>query len=236
MQTLPGHETTILTGQKHKTGGDLARLPGPTHRRRELIQSILLHRRRDQRRPDGAGTNAVDADAEAELLVREPAREGHDGAFAGGVVEEVRAADVGVYGGAVDDRVARGHVLEGVFADVEHGVHVCVEGADPLVSVSARTVSKPTCGCASESGRVEKGSGGGRGGGFLLLKFVDAVGHVLVPGVIDQDIDGAHSRHGFLDELLAILPLGDVGGVEVDFAAVLFHFFLRVLRIALFFG
>lgn len=135
MQTLPGDEATILTGQEHKTGRDLTRLPGPAHRRRELIQGILLHRRRDQRRPHGAGTDAVDADAEAELLVREPAREGDDGAFAGCVVEEIRAADVGVDGGAVDDRVARGHVLQGVFADVEHGVHVRVEGADPLVSV-----------------------------------------------------------------------------------------------------
>ena len=135
MQTLPGHEATILTRQKHKTGRDLTRLPGPPHRRRELIQSIFLHRGRDQRRPYRARTDAIDADAEAELLVRETPCEGHDGAFAGGVVEEIRAADVGVYGGAVDDRVAGFHVLQGVFADVEHGVHVCVEGADPLVSV-----------------------------------------------------------------------------------------------------
>ena len=134
MQTLPRHEATVLTRQKHKAGRNLTRLPGPTHRRSELIQSIFLHRRRDQRRPHGAWADAVDADAEPELLVREPSREGDDGAFAGGVVEEIRAADVGVHRGAVDDRVAGFHVLQGVFADVEHGVHVRVEGADPLVS------------------------------------------------------------------------------------------------------
>ena len=135
MQTLPRHETTILTGQKHKTRRDLTRLAGPTHGRSELIDGILLHRGGDQGRPDRTGTDAVDADAELELLVGESAGEGDDGAFAGCVVEEIGAADVGVYGGAVDDRVAGFQVLEGVFADVEHGVHVCVEGADPLVSV-----------------------------------------------------------------------------------------------------
>ena len=134
MQTLPGHEAAILTRQKHKTGRNLTRLPGPAHGRSELVQSIFLHRRRDQGRPHGARTDAVDADPELELLVREPAGEGDDGAFAGGVVEEIRAADVGVHRGAVDDRVAGFHVLQGVFTDVEHGVHVRVEGADPLVS------------------------------------------------------------------------------------------------------
>ena len=134
MQTLPGHEAAVLTRQEHETGRNLTRLPGPAHGRSELIQSVFLHRRGDQRRPDGAGTDAVDADAEFELLVREAAGEGDDGAFAGGVVEEIRAADVGVDRGAVDDRVAGFHVLQGVFADVEHGVHVRVEGADPLVS------------------------------------------------------------------------------------------------------
>ena len=95
----------------------------------------MLHRGGDQRRPDGARTDAVDADAELELLVGQAAREGDDGAFGGGVVEEIRAADVGVDGGAVDDRVAGFHVLEGVFGDVEDGVDVGVEGADPLFSV-----------------------------------------------------------------------------------------------------
>lgn len=53
----------------------------------------------------------------------------------------------------------------------------------------------------------------GEGFLYLLLKFIDAIGHVLVPGVVDQDVDRPHPRHGFLDELLAILSLGDVGRV-----------------------
>ena len=62
------------------------------------------------------------------------AREGDDGAFAGGVVEEIGAADVRVHGGVVDDCVAGFHVCEGVFGEVEVGVDVCVEGFEPLVS------------------------------------------------------------------------------------------------------
>ena len=66
----------------------------------------------------------------------ESAGEGDDGAFSGGVVEEVGTTYVGVYGSAVDDCVAALHVLEGVFGEVEVGVDVCVEGLQPLVSIS----------------------------------------------------------------------------------------------------
>ena len=96
----------------------------------------MLHRRGDQRCPHGTGTDGVNADTELELLIRETAGEGDDGALGGGVVEQVGAADVGVNGGAVDDCVAGFQVLEGVFADEEHGVDVCVEGFDPLISVA----------------------------------------------------------------------------------------------------
>ncbi len=116
MQTLPRNHTTILTRQKYKTRRNLARLPRPPHRRRaELILRILLHRARNQRRPHRAGTHGIDADALADLLVVQAAGEGDDGAFAGGVVEEVGAADVGVYGGVVEDGGAGGEVREGVF-------------------------------------------------------------------------------------------------------------------------
>lgn len=72
-----------------------------------------------------------------DLLVVQAAGEGDDGAFAGGVVEEVGAADVGVHGGAVYDGVTGFHVREGVFGEVEVGVDVGVEGFDPLFSVYA---------------------------------------------------------------------------------------------------
>ena len=111
MQALPGYKATILARQKHETSRNLRRLPRPTHRRAELILRVVLHGRRDQRRPDGTGTDAIDADAVFELLVGEAAGEGDNGTFAGGVVKEIRTADVGVNGGAVDDCVARLHVL-----------------------------------------------------------------------------------------------------------------------------
>ena len=136
MQTLSGNEAAVLARQEDKARGDLARLTRPAHRRAaELVLGVRLHRRRDQRRPDGAGADGVAADAVAELQVREAAREGDDGALGGGVVEQVRAADVGVDGGVVDDRVAGVHVLEAVFCHVEVGVDVGVEGEVPLVSV-----------------------------------------------------------------------------------------------------
>ena len=94
----------------------------------------MLHCARDQRRPDGPRADTVDADPELELLVGETAGEGDHGALGGGVVEEIRAADVGVDGGAVNDGVAGFHVLEGVFADEEDGVDVDVEGVEPLIS------------------------------------------------------------------------------------------------------
>ncbi len=133
MQALPSNHATILTSQKDKARRDLARLRRPPHRRpAKLILGILLHRGGYERRPDGAGAHGVDADAEGDLLVVEAAGEGDDGALAGGVVEQVGAADVGVYGGAVDDCVAGFHVGESVFGEVEVGVDVCVEGFEPL--------------------------------------------------------------------------------------------------------
>lgn len=65
----------------------------------------MLHRRRDQRRPHWTGADTIDADTVFQLLVGETAGEGDDGAFAGGVVEEVGTADVGVDGGAINDCV-----------------------------------------------------------------------------------------------------------------------------------
>ena len=136
MQTLTRNHTAILTSQKHKTRRDLRRLRRTTHGRgAELILRLLVHRGRDERGPDGARADGVDADAPGDLLVVQAAGEGDDGALGGGVVEEVRAADVGVYGGAVEDRVAALHVREGVFGEVEVGVDVGVEGLEPLVSV-----------------------------------------------------------------------------------------------------
>ncbi len=71
-----------------------------------------------------------------DLLVGESAREGDNGALCRGVVEEVGAADVGVYRGAGDDCVAALHLREDVLGEEEEGVDVCGEGVDPLVSAA----------------------------------------------------------------------------------------------------
>ena len=200
MQALPRDETAILTGQEDEASRNLRWLARSAHRRAELILRILLHGRGDQRGPDGAGTNTINSNAEADLLVRQAAGEGHNGAFGGGVVEQVRAADVGVHGGAVDDGVAGLHVLEGVLAGVEEGVDVGVEGAEPLV----------------------------------LAQLGDAVDHVLIAGVVDEDVDRAHARDRFVDQFPAVARLRDVRRVQVDFPPVLFHLLLRLLRVRLF--
>lgn len=115
MQALPSNHTAILTSQENKTSRNLRRLCRPPHRRgAQLVLRLLRHGGWDERGPDGAGADGVDADAVGDLLVVQAAGEGDDGAFGGGVVEEVRAADVGVDGGAVDDGVAAVHVREGV--------------------------------------------------------------------------------------------------------------------------
>ena len=130
MQALPGYHTAILTRQEHKARRNLRRLRRTTHRRRaQLILCLLRHGGGDQWRPYRTGTHGVDADTVSDLLIVQAAREGYDGAFGGGVVEQIGAADVGVYGGAVDDCVAALHVFEAVFGEVEVGVDVDVEGS-----------------------------------------------------------------------------------------------------------
>ena len=130
MQALPRYHTAILTRQKNKARRNLRRLRRTTHgRRAQLILRLFRHGGRDQRRPHGPRADGVDADTVSDLLVVQAAREGYDGAFAGRVVEQIGAADVGVYGGAVDDCVAALHVFEAVFGEVEVGVDVDVEGS-----------------------------------------------------------------------------------------------------------
>jgi hypothetical protein len=70
------------------------------------------------------------------LLIAEPARESHDGAFGCGVVEQVGPACVRVYGRAGDDGVAAGQVRQGVFGEEEEGVDIRGEGVEPLLSIS----------------------------------------------------------------------------------------------------
>lgn len=113
------------------------------------------------------------------MLVGEAAGEGYDGALGRGVVKEIGAADVGVDGGAVDDGVAGFHVLEGVFGDVEHRVDVGVEGLEPLVSVKGPLAQGIALVREEEEGGV-------------LCKLTNAVDHVLIGGVVDDNVDSTH--------------------------------------------
>jgi hypothetical protein len=70
------------------------------------------------------------------LLVRECSSESYDGAFGGGVIEEIWAPDVRVYAGTGDDCVAAGHLREDVLGEEKEGVDVCGEGIDPLFPLS----------------------------------------------------------------------------------------------------
>lgn len=81
----------------------------------------------------GTGTDAVDTNAFADLLVRQSTSEGDNGTFCRGIIEKIGAADVWVDGSIVDDGITALHVRQGVFGKVEHGMDVGVECLDPLI-------------------------------------------------------------------------------------------------------
>jgi hypothetical protein len=81
MQTLARYEATILTSQEHKTSRNLARLSRSSHRTRKLLLRFLIHRSRDQGRPNRARTNTVHSNPLLNLLVRQGAGESHNGAL-----------------------------------------------------------------------------------------------------------------------------------------------------------
>lgn len=72
--------------------------------------------------------------------------------------------------------------------------------------------------------------------GYILCELCDTVDHVLISGVIHENIDGAHLLHSLIDNLLAVLLLSDISGEKVAFLSLLFHHLLRVLGVLLFFG
>lgn len=118
---LPAQLLRIRAGQENHTCCDFAWLSRSSHRRSELLDRIVVHCCRDKWRPDWPRSYGIDSDTLADELVRETTREGNDGALCGGVVEEIWSANVGVYGGVVDDGVAFLHVRQDVFGEVEEG-------------------------------------------------------------------------------------------------------------------
>lgn len=70
MKRLARNRRTVHARQEHKAGRNLARLGGPTHWRGEALERFIGHGGWNQRGPNGAGCNSVDADAAADVLVR----------------------------------------------------------------------------------------------------------------------------------------------------------------------
>ena len=137
MQTLSTDKGTVRAGQKDEASSDLRWLSRTSHRRCELVLLLSVHSSWDEWGPDRAGADTVDTDTVFNLLVGERARKGYDGALGGRVIEEIGAADVGVYRGAGDNGVTALHLREHVFGQVEEGVDVGVEGINPLFPVES---------------------------------------------------------------------------------------------------
>jgi hypothetical protein len=76
-----------------------------------LVLGLFIHGGRNQRRRHWSWTNSVETNALTKLLIRKISGEGNGSFFSGGVVEQVRAADVGV----VNDGAAG----QGILGEVE---------------------------------------------------------------------------------------------------------------------
>lgn len=81
VESLSSNGRAVRRSQEDKASSDLRRLRGAANRAGELALSLLVHGGRDQRSPDGTGSDCVDADAAADVLVVETAGEGDDGAL-----------------------------------------------------------------------------------------------------------------------------------------------------------
>lgn len=119
-------------------------------------------------------------------------------------------------------------MFKGVFGDVEHGVNVGVKGLVPLIPIKGDLVCFVLKYVDRGGGDIERMG--------VLCKLINAVNHILICGVVDKDVDSAHSGNCLIDELLAIFLLRDIGWVKMAFATILLNQLLRVLGIGLFLG
>ena len=126
MNDLPADLGAVGTGKENKDSRDLTRLSAASDGTVKALLRLLRHGRNHQWGPNWTRSDSVHADALAHPLVAEAVGESGDGALGARVVEQVWAADVGVHAGVVDDRVALGHVREGVLGEVEEGCGIAV--------------------------------------------------------------------------------------------------------------
>src|SRR5689334_2054818 len=91
---LTSNRAAVRRSKEDRDSRDLAGLRGTADRSRELLESLLVHGRRDERCPDGTRCNGVDTNALGDVLVVESASEGNNSTLSRCVVEQVRAADI----------------------------------------------------------------------------------------------------------------------------------------------
>jgi hypothetical protein len=76
---LSSNGRAVRRSQEDKASSNLRGLRGTTNRAGELLLSLLVHGGGDKRGPDGAGSDCVDADTAADVLVVKTAGEGDNG-------------------------------------------------------------------------------------------------------------------------------------------------------------
>lgn len=86
MYRLPTDRRAVRTSQEYKTRRDLARLARPAHIARKLVLRFMGHCRWNERRSYRPWRDGIDANASANILVRQATGEGDDSTFSRGVV------------------------------------------------------------------------------------------------------------------------------------------------------
>lgn len=137
VDSLATDGAAVVARQEDKASSNLARLRRPADWGGELLDGLVVHGCRNERGPDRSWSNGVDTDSPSDILVRQTASEGDDGALCGRVVEQVWTTDVCIDRGIVDDSCTTLHVREGVLGEEEEGVNVGVESMEPLVPVES---------------------------------------------------------------------------------------------------
>jgi hypothetical protein len=78
VKSLSSNGRAVRRSQEDEASSDLRGLRGAANRAGELLLCLLVHGGGDQRSPDRTGSDSVDADAAADVLVVKTAGEGDD--------------------------------------------------------------------------------------------------------------------------------------------------------------
>ena len=99
----------------------------------EILDFVLRHRRRNQRRPDRTRGDRIDPNALRRQHLGKPAGKVLNGALGRGIGQQGRIRHVGVHRRGVDDRRSRAHVRDCGLGEIEHGVNVGLERPLPFL-------------------------------------------------------------------------------------------------------